>query len=167
MGPLAPIVGALLGSALTAFVTYYVLTKRKKVAFWVTSSEDITLPLQNRHHNIVLNIGDKTIVNLNRAGVQIENSGNTCIAQFACDLELPGKHQICFAEVGARNTKLRNSVRLEKTSGSSGEIVTVSLDFFNPGEAFQVLAYFDGTTEDLKVNFRMEEVRFKVQQGAY
>ena len=109
--------------------------------------------------------GDREIHKLNRSGVQVKNVGNSSIQKFEFYLELSGHHAVCLVDVAANNAKLRDAVKLECVVGTCPVIVAVSLDFFNPGESFQVLAYFDGLTEDWMLNFRMEEVRFKLQEG--
>jgi hypothetical protein len=166
VGPLAPLIGALISAVIAALVTYLVVVQRKKVAFWIATNESL-VPPQNRHQNIVFKIGDKEMPRLNRGGIQVKNLGNSCIPRFAFELELLGEHPVCIAEVAARDAKLRDDVKLEQTASAANIVLKVSLDFFNPREAFQVLTYFDGIATDWNLSFRMEEVRFKVQRGDY
>ena len=166
IGPLAPIVGAVSAAAVSALVTYFVVMKRKKVEFWIAASEKIAPP-HNRHQNILFKIGDKDVLNLNKGEVSVKNSGNKSIANFIFHLKLPGVHSACFAEIAASDGKLRDDVKLEQAINTENVFVKVSLDFFNQGEAFQILTYFDGVTTDWLLNFRMEEVRCKMQRGDF
>jgi hypothetical protein len=52
IGPVAPIIGAIVGSVITAVVAYFFLAKRQSITFWVGDSEDITLPLRRQHRDI-------------------------------------------------------------------------------------------------------------------
>jgi hypothetical protein len=64
--PIAAIIGALITAAVSALVTYSLVAKRKTVTFWVSESEDVTLPLRRHHNDIVFKVSGREFLNLNR-----------------------------------------------------------------------------------------------------
>jgi hypothetical protein len=141
-GPLAPIVGAIVGATIASLVGYFILQKRKRVKFWVSKSDDVTLPLRRDHKHIVFQIGGRNFVNLNRAMVFVKNVGNTAISGFKFDIEIPDQHQEYLAELIVDDSELRKAIKLEwnelKITTNPRCHVHVA-PFFNMEEGFEVL----------------------------
>jgi hypothetical protein len=164
IGPAAPIVGAIAGAIIGAVVTLYFVLKRKRVAFYVTPSEDITIPLQQHKRHIGFKLGDRELLNLNRGSVLVVNRGNTAIQDFTFDIVINGDHQFAAAELNSDDVKLVNAVKIvdRESKQPYDPIFHVSIPFLNPGESFEVVLFFDGTTNDCQVYCRMEDMKFKV-----
>jgi hypothetical protein len=69
-GPIAPIVGAIVGACITAGVTYFFIYKRKVVTFWVSETEDLTLPLRQHHSFVRFKVGDSELVSVRPSGAR-------------------------------------------------------------------------------------------------
>ena len=85
-GPISPIAGALAGAAIGGAITYFYVVKRKAVAFWISKSEDLTLPLQRHNQQIVLKIGNDEMFEVDKG--RDDQNGNE---EPVSDSHLPGK----------------------------------------------------------------------------
>jgi hypothetical protein len=168
-GPIAPIVGAIVGACITAGVTYFVIYKRKVVNFWVSETEDLTLPLRQHHSFVRFRVGDSDLSNLNRGRVVVKNTGNTAIANLAFDIEIPGTHAMHLAEHHATSQKLYQAIQIDwdKPPKTSDPRFHIIVPFLNPKEKFDILVFFDGTTDRCNIHCRIEDVRALVKQGDY
>jgi hypothetical protein len=163
IGPLAPIIGGFVGASIGAFVTYYLVLVRKAVTFLVGKSEDITLPLRQEHDFIEFKIGDRTLLNLNRASVIVRNSGNGAITDFCFDIEIPGRHPHYLAKLVTNDVDLRNSVKISwDEPPESRSLFHIRTGFLNPKEGYEVVVFFDGPTDDCNILCRMEGVKCKI-----
>ena len=70
-GPIAPIVGAIIGACITAGVTYLFIYKRKVVTFWVSETEDLTLPLRQHHSFVIFKVANFEILNQVRSQIRV------------------------------------------------------------------------------------------------
>ena len=170
VGPLAPIIGAVIGAAITAVVSYFFLTKRKSVTFWVANTEDITLPLRRHHKDIAFTVSGRSFFNLNRGSVVVKNTGNATIEDLAFDILIPDNHQEYIAEVVSDNPDLRNSIQItwsDLPASTNPRAHCKISSFLNYKELFQVLIYFDGVTGACQVHCRIKDSRVKLKRGEY
>lgn len=170
VGPLAPIIAAVMGALITAIISYSILHKRKAVTFWIARSIDITFPPREGHSEISFRVGGREFTDLNRASIFIKNTGNTSIPSLEFDIEIPGEHQEFATELITSDHQLRKSLKT-----TSDEIpvnkdpkmhVSVS-SFFNATKSFEVLVYFDHETRDCNVYCRMEDVKSTIKRSTY
>jgi hypothetical protein len=170
VGPLGPIIGALVGAAISALVTYHFAVKRKVLRFWVTNSEDITLPLRRHYKDVVFKVSGRDFLNLNRSSVFVENRGNTTISEFRFDIEIVGDHPHYLAELAVADEDLRKAVNITWDEPATRTNPRFHIDvspFLNRGESFQVLLYFDGKSDDCNVHCRIEDVKTRVRRGKH
>jgi hypothetical protein len=151
-------------------VTYFVVVKRKSVAFWVSDGEDVTLPLRRHHKDIVFKVSGREFLNLNRANVFVKNTGNTSIAGFKFDIEIPGTHQQYLAELIVDDAALRNAINItwDEPPLTADPMFHIAVaPFFNKREWFKVLVYSDGETTKCKIHCRVEDVKTKIKSGPH
>ena len=170
-GPFAPIIGALVGGVIGAFVTYYFVVRRKYVLFRIGQSIDITLPLRAeafraRQFHMSIKIGDLEFHNLNKCTVNIRNKGNAAIQNLTFDVTISGNHTV-LPTVLAKELALSKSIQvLPKYDEKSkiDPIYTVCAPYLNPGELFDLVLFFDGPTDECRVYCRMEDVKTKIKR---
>jgi hypothetical protein len=114
IGPLAPIIGAIIGAVITAVVGYFFLAKRQSITFWVADSEDITLPLRREHRDIIFTVGDMKFANVNRGSIWVKNTGNSAIEKLAFDITIPETHEQFLPLIVTHDTRLRKSIEYEQ-----------------------------------------------------
>jgi hypothetical protein len=165
VGPLAPIIGAIVGALIAAIVTYSLVVKRKSVVFWIRDTEDLTSSLRKHHHAILFKIGEIETANLNRATVSVSNVGNVSVPNLKYEIVVPGTHQVALAEAGTENFQLRQEIVITGTNRNADPAFTVSVTFLNPKESFDVEIFFDGRMTNCEVYCRMEELKVKVRKG--
>jgi hypothetical protein len=167
--PLIAILGPIIGAAIGAFVTYRFVVKRKRVAFYIHQSEDLTLQLRQHHSFVVFKIGNFEVLNLNRAPISVKNTGNSVIPNFEFDIAIPNQHPMHLAEKSSADPKLQQAIEIswDETRGAYNPTFKVKVPFFNPGETFNVTLFFDNTTDDVSVLCRMEEVVCQVRSADY
>jgi hypothetical protein len=156
-----PIVGALIGAA----VTYYITAKRKEVTFFISHSEDLIGRLREHEGYVQLKAGERELHGFNRGAVIVRNTGNAVISDFQFLVEIPGHHPFHFADVIAADVLLKEQTGYTtnwKEGGSSLQN-RVSIRFFNPGEQFELVMCFDGEPTDCNVYCRMADVKSKVK----
>jgi hypothetical protein len=168
VGPVAPIIGAIIGATIAWMVTYYLIVKRKSLGFWVTKSEDLTTSLRRHHQQIIVSVGGQGFLNLNRATILVKNIGNTSIGDFKFDIEIPGDHERYLSDVVVADAELRNAIAITvdqpvRTFNPIFHIAVAS--FLNAGESFKIAVFFDGSTDQCNVRCRIADVRSKVRSG--
>ena len=161
--PVASIIGAIITAAAASLVTYFVVTKRKVIKFWIGESEDITAPLKKEHPAIVFKVGERELPNLNRATIAAKNVGNTAVANLHFEINIEGDHQNAFFVITAKSPTLKEAI---KGSSSNGAF-HVDTPYFNPHEMFEVVIYFDGPVSKCMAECRMEDIRVKMTKGEY
>jgi hypothetical protein len=168
-GPIAPIVGAIVGACITAGVTYFFIYKRKVVTFWVSETEDLTLPLRQHHSFVRFKVGDSELANLNRARVVVKATGNTAISNLTFDIEIPGAHPMYLAEHHAESPKLYHAIQIDwdKPPKTSDPRFHITVPFLNPKEKFDILVFFDERSDRCNIHCRIEDVRAPVKRGDY
>jgi hypothetical protein len=165
-GPLATIIGAVIGAA----VTYFLVVKRRRLVFWVAPSEDLTSSLRSHHNRITVTVGGQGFFNLNRGTIYVENIGNTSIDPFAFDVEIPGKHEGYLAELVGGEPQLREAISIttDQPPPTMNPALHVQLSsFFNPKESFKLAVFFDGDAVDCTIQCRVADVKTKVKYGEY
>lgn len=168
--PIATIVAALISAAAGALATYFIIAKRKVVTFWVTETEDVTLPLRKHNKAISFKVSGREFLNLNRSEVFVKNTGNTSIADFQFDIEIPNLHHEYMAEIVVDNPDLQKAVKLnfdELRTEVDPRIRFNIVPFFNGSESFKVLVYSDGVTKDCKIHCRVQDVKTRIKSGPY
>ncbi len=168
IGPLAPIIGAIVGGVIGIVGTYYFVAKRKRLGFWVTKSEDLTSALRRHHREIVVSVGGRGFLSLNRSTVLVKNTGNVSIGDFKFDIEIPGAHQSYLAEVLVNDAELRKAIVITTDQPAPSVNPTFHVNvgtFLNSKETAQIAIFFDGETEDCKVRCRIADVYSKVKVG--
>ncbi|MBN9601917.1 MAG: hypothetical protein J0G33_03190 [Afipia felis] len=167
--PLIAISGPIIGAIIGAAITYRFIAKRKRVDFYVQRTEDLTLPLQAHQSLVVFKIGSSEVLNLNRAGVRIKNSGNTSINNFEFDIEVPGAHQLSLAEKFSKNTKLYQAIETKNDPArhTFNPITTVKIPFLNVEEQFEIGLFFDGEPDDVNIHCRIEELEIRIKDSDF
>ena len=116
LGPLSPIIGAVIGAVIASLVTYFIVVRRKYLMFWIIKSNDIAFPLRQQamllRQFFSIKIGDRRFHNLNKSTVPVKNIGNIAIQHLSFDVVIPGEHT-AVAVASARNLDLRRSVQVE------------------------------------------------------
>jgi hypothetical protein len=167
--PLVTIFGPIIGAIIGALVTYFVVVKRKTVTFWISKSDDLTLPLRQEHDLIVFKIGERAMPNLNMARIHVKNTGNTPIKDFGFDIEIPGSHPHYLAKTIVDDRKIKESISIDwdDPAKPTGPQFHVKMPFLNYRNDFKVAVYFDGTTSECNVHCWLEDVRTRVKRGEY
>jgi hypothetical protein len=164
--PVSAIIGAIITAIVAIVIAVFIVPKRKRVTFWVGPSEDLTLGLRQAHQQISFRVGGRDLLNLNRAALAVKNTGNDAIVEFTFDIGIPGNHPFYVAEaVIDDDIALKHAIRiaLDEPARSTNPRIHISLPFFNPGESFEMIAFFDGTTDDCNIHCRMEGVHCKIK----
>lgn len=170
VGPLAPIIGAIIGALITAVIGYFFIAKRKILSFWIADSEDITLPLRRHHSDISVKVSGREFQNLNRASVLVKNTGNTSIAPCRFDIEMPGEHFQFLAELTTRDADLRKAIQItwdEPQVTNDPRFHFQVSPFLNAKESFEVLLYFDKEAHKCNIHCRMEDTKIKLKRGPH
>jgi hypothetical protein len=170
VGPLAPIIAAIIGALITAVVAYFLLARRKILSFWIADSEDVTLPLRRHHSDISVKVSGREFQNLNRASIFVKNTGNTSIAPCAFDVEIPGEHIQFLAELTTKDPDLRRAIEItwdESQVTNDPRFHFRVSPFLNATESFEVLFYFDKETNKRNIHCRIEETKTKIKQGPH
>jgi hypothetical protein len=165
IGPLAPVIGAIVGGLIGAFVTYRLVVKRKALAFRIGESEDLTLPLRRHHKFIAFKIGEKEMLNLNRSSVLVKNAGNISITNVTFSIVIEGAHSVALAEASGGTLDLRREIKIEQIEGTIDPVFNISLPYLNAKENFEIELFFDGVTSKCNVHCRIEDVNVKIQRG--
>jgi hypothetical protein len=165
VGPLAPVIGAIVGGLIGAFVTYRLVVKRKVLVIRVDESEDLTLPLRQRHKFMAFKIGDKEMLNLNRSSILVKNAGNVSIANVTFSIVVEGIHDVALAEASGGTLNLLREIKIEQIEGRVDPIFNVSVPYLNAKENFEIELFFDGETSKCDVYCRIEDVSIKIQRG--
>jgi hypothetical protein len=164
IGPLSPIIGGVLGAAIGAIITYVVVVKRKAVVIRIAASEDITRPLLGENDFMIFKIGDRELLNLNRAEISVRNTGSAAIKDFTFEIAVPGSPKNCIAKVATQNDNVGHAVEV-KRKGTA--IFDVAMPFFNAKESYVIAVFFDGKVEHCKVRCRIEDVSAKIKFAKY
>jgi hypothetical protein len=168
IGPLAPIIGAIIGGAIGIAGTYYFVAKRKRLAFWVTKSEDLTSALRRHHREIIVSVGGQGFLSLNRSTIVVKNIGNVSIGDFKFDIEIPGEHQSYLTDVLAQDAELGKAitVTMDQPPRTLNPTFHVNVNtFLNSKETLKIAIFFDGEAEDCRVRCRIADVYSKVKVG--
>jgi hypothetical protein len=168
VGPIAPILGAIVGGLITLVVTYALVIKRKSLGFWVSKAEDLTSSLRRHHNQIVVSVGGQSFLNLNRAMVEVENRGNVALENFKFEIEVAGEHKGYLADVIADEEDLRKGITITKNDTGPVEHPRFQVNvagFLNPKEQFRVAVFFDGEVSDCVVRCRIPDVKAKVRRA--
>ena len=162
--PIAPIIGAVIGASIAAFVGYFFLQKRKQVLFFVEGTEDITSPLRRQHGLISFKFGLRDVSNLCRSAVRVRNNGNSAIQNFTFEIDIPGSHPFHLDEVVCSESSLYKAITTEWVVLDNFLRLKISVPFFNPKEHFETKILFDGEPDDLWIECRMEDLKCKVKR---
>lgn len=154
-----------MGALIGAFVTYRVVVKRKALTFRISETEDLTLALRAHHQFIAFRIGDKEMLNLNRASVSVRNVGNVSISNVVFVVAIKGTHPVSLAEAVGGSVDLRREVKIEQIGDRIDPRFTVSLPYLNAKESFEIELYFEGDASNCDVRCRLEDVNVKIQRG--
>jgi hypothetical protein len=165
-GPIAPIVGAMVGALIAAAVTYFVVVKRKRVTFWIRETEDLTAPLRKHHPDISIKIGNNEYKNMNKGSVLIRNMGNQAVENFAFDVALPGRHGVIMTNLKWRDpTATMDQLGVELVTDSNNMPLRFSIPFLNPNESLELDLYFEGEPVGCNVSCRMQDLKIKMRRG--
>ena len=167
-GPISPIIAALLGAAIAALSTYFMLFKRRVIMFWISDSEDLTLPLRKSNPFVTFKVGENEFSCLNRAKIVVKNSGNEVINNFFFDIEIPEKHGYVSFETSTKDVKLQQSIHV--TAAPENHVVMggkffVTSDYLNKKDKFTLFVFFDGKTRNCQVRCRLENTKVIIKRG--
>lgn len=165
--PAIAIFGPIIAAVITLLVTRR-WQKSKQITFRIGQSEDLTLPLKQSQQGVIVEIGHYRGFDLNRGVLGVKNSGHATVKNFRFQVTIPGEHDLSLAEVRAANHKLREAIQISRESGRAvtyNPVFNVTVPFFNPGEVFELLLFFDKMTVGVDVSCRMEEVNVKTRAG--
>lgn len=172
VGPLAPIIGAIVGAAIAAAVTYYLVVKRKAVTSVINDTEDLTSALGGHGQLMTVKIGNREVARLMKGGVIIRNSGNSPVKDMSFEIDLDGSPGFWLSVFGEGSDELKKAITIEQgqASGRGGpprKPVKVSVPFLNPKESFGIDVFFDGwNTPECTVSCRMEDVYVKTRKAS-
>jgi hypothetical protein len=142
---------------------------RKRVTFIIGNSEDLTLPLRQQAHDVVtFKFAGEDWLNLNRASIIVNNTGNRSISDLRFDIVMPGQHNHYQAAVGQTSPEILQSVQIDwprQPVNYCNPIFNISLPFFNRKESFTVYIYFEGTLDKCEVRCRMEGVDVQIRNA--
>jgi hypothetical protein len=166
IGPLAPIIGAIVGAVIASLVTYFVVVRRKSASFSIRSSTDLTRAIRRLHRNISVKIGDKEFPNLHQNALDVRNTGNSTIKDFSFQVMLSGVFIAYFAEIETNDIRLRQDITLTD-EGHSGvdPVFNVQVPFLNVKERFRLVIFYSGQPSPCEVICRMEDLRVKVRSA--
>jgi hypothetical protein len=172
LGPLSPIIGAVIGAVIASLVTYFIVVRRQYLMFWILKSNDIAFPLRQQamllRQFFSIKIGDREFHNLNKSTVRVKNIGNIAIQHLSFDVVIPGEHT-AVAVASARNLDLRRSVQVESKYDDIkipiDPMYAISTSYLNPKESFEIALFFDGKVDECEVYCRMEDVKIKIRRG--
>jgi hypothetical protein len=163
LGPVAPVLGGIVGALITAVVSYFFIFKRRRVTFWIQNTRNLT---EGMRPFVAITMEGSEVIELNRASVVVENSGNTSLKDFEFEVRIPGHHGNCVGKAESTQPLLERAVKVEKSHSSTSEIlVKVLVPFFNPKEVFEVVLFFDNKADECEVRCRMEETDVKIKRG--
>jgi hypothetical protein len=163
LGPIAPILGGVVGALIAATVSYFFVFKRRRVVFWIQKTRNLT---DGMKPFVAVAVEGSEVVELNRASVMVENSGNAALKDFEFEVRIPGHHGNCVAKAESSNPLLERAVSVGKSYSSASEIlVKVVVPFFNPKETFEVVLFFDNEADECEVRCRMEETTVTIRRG--
>lgn len=165
LGPVATIIGALIGAA----ITYVYGVKRKRLHFWIATTENLTRSLQRHHQQIVVSVGGQPFLDLNRAVVLIKNAGNVSIGDFDFEIVILGQHQGYLHDIIAESADLRSgiSVTTDQPLRTYNPVLRVAVtNFLNPSESFRIAIFFDGAADACIVRCRIVDLKVRIRTGA-
>jgi hypothetical protein len=150
-------------------VTYYIVVRRKYVVFWISKSDDITLPLRQEGMRVrqffSFKLGDREFRNLNKSTVRVKNKGNVAIQNLSFDVVILGEHT-ALPGISAKNHRIARSVEVKsEIENRVDPIFAISTPYLNPKEAFEIDLFFDGEADECRVYCRMEDVKIKIKGG--
>jgi hypothetical protein len=168
IGPIAPIIGAVVGSLITAAIAYYVLAKRRRVLFTINEAEDLTLPLRQENQNrlIVFTIDNRSVFNFNRCVIDVRNTGNTPIEDFKFEVDIPGMHEFAIVDPICELRELREAIKVSSLVVGGSNTFAISVPFFNAREEFALYVLFDNATENCVVRCRLPDVSVRIKEDA-
>jgi hypothetical protein len=168
IGLVVPIVAAVVASAITAAVTF-ALQKRRRLGFLLGGTKDLTAELSRHLVPVIVRVGPAEISQLNRATVGVKNIGNVAIADVTFDIMINGPHNFHLADVQAKETSLRQEVRVAEwpDKRNFNPIYRISVSFLNPGESFSIVLLFDGDAVECGVSCRMPDVTVRMGHAGY
>jgi hypothetical protein len=110
-------------------------------------------------------IGQHEVFNLNRALVQVRNTGNVSISNVDFTIVIPGTHKVSLAEVSGEGLKLLREISVEASGGEIDPYFGISIPYLNAGEEFGIELFFDGRTDNCTVHCRLEDVNVSIRKG--
>jgi hypothetical protein len=160
------ILGALVGSLLTIAIGRRLGAERRRLEFLISRTEDLSKTLKVHHQELVVSVKDQTFSRLNRSVIKVRNTGNVSLKSVDFYVEIPGQRSAYLADVIAGPPDLTSGIKI--ITASAGPTVNpvfhvVLESFLNPGESFNVVAFFDGNTSDCKVRCRIADVKVTIK----
>lgn len=159
-GPIGPVIGAIIGAAATLTVGYFITHKRRRITFSLYKAEDVTIGLRKQNRHVALKFEDGEALNLNRARIRSQNTGNTAVGKFVFEIRLFQNLSYYYTDVISNTSNIPISIEPISGQGSMNELlVRVSVDFINPSEALDFVLWYDGPTVNPEVRCRIEDVK--------
>ena len=168
VGPIAPIISAMITGIITIAITYFFIMKRKSVGFRVSPTEDLTRSLQGQHRQIVVSVDGQPFLNLNRGTVRVKNTGNVSVEGLQFDIEIPGEHHGYLADAIEGDPQLRKAITIttDQPPITCNPTFHVNVPtFINPKETFGIAVFFDNELVNFNVRCRVADVKAKVRLG--
>jgi hypothetical protein len=162
---LGPIIGALIGAA----VTLSFVVKRKRVTFYVYRTEDLIRDLRQNLAVVVLRLNNQDVTELNRAQIWVRNNGNAAIKDFRFEIMIPGDHALRLADKHANDAVLHQEIKIDwdKSASTYNHRFAIQVPYFNPKETFSISVFFDNSPDNVEVLCRMQDVKCVTRDADY
>jgi hypothetical protein len=160
------IAGAFIGVVGTLIIEYF-RKERKSVRFAIDAPEDLAAALRSHGSSFELKVNGVSTQTLNASGVTVQNTGNVIISDLSFDVLIPGEHEIASAHASSENPKLVSAIKIDQGAnvvmGHQHEpLFVATLAYFNPGETFKIMTFYDGPLTRCDVNCRLPGVKIKL-----
>jgi len=160
------IVGPPIFAAIIGIVAGRFYRERRQVTFLLSDTDDLTLPLRQQSHGVItFKMAGEDWINLNRASVTVNNTGNTSISNIRFDIVMPGQHNHCRAAIGQTSPEMLHTIQIDWPKPPSYRDPILCFAFFNRKEAFTLFIYFEGTPDKCEVRCRMEGVDVQIRNA--
>jgi hypothetical protein len=165
--PFSAIIAAGITASVSLVIAYFVVLKRKKIEVRVAPTEDLTLALRGHNRVIVVAVDGQPFLTLNRSTVSVRNTGNSNIEKLSLRIEIPGEHKGYLHDVIAENRELYDAISVSSESSSHNPTLDVSVGtFFNPGEEFWIVVFFDQEAARCNIKCRVPDTKVTIKHGS-
>jgi hypothetical protein len=165
--PFSAIIAAAITASVSLLIAYFLVLKRKKIEVRIAPTEELTRALRAHHRAIVVSVDGQPFLSLNRSTMSVRNTGNSHIEKLSFSIVIPGEHKGYLHDVVATNRELYDAISVSSGSSSYNPTLNVSVGtFFNPGEEFWIVVFFDQETAQCNVECRVPDTKVTIKHGS-